>query len=210
MDGWLEDCLCVVVSLLPKDDRSLFQASCQETVGPFKELLRRHWQLKAGDELVLLVDRREGPHEVEDATTFKEILEDDDIMKRAGKRARKSHLLRLSLHCFTPVTLTCDWRPQQPVHRERAWPVWQRPDDGEPVRCAQRMCPRCGTGPVVNFECSNMRSRNHGRGIFSQGTNACPTCNHFSPQWEDWAEWDETRANELRERYRAGWRRFLQ
>jgi len=207
----VENCLCLSVELAPEGDKTLFEEVHNTmTIRDFKELLRHHWQLGQEEELMLLAQKRGGTDALEDQLTFNNVMADTDLVKPSKTMAKAGHHLTLSLRHCVPVTLAVNLRAereQRQRERQAIMELERRRQEQEVIRdrpVRQRMCPRCGVGPVVNFECSNLASHNTVRGLFSNGTNACPGCNFFSSKWQDWAEWDEQRAMQLRNGYCGG------
>lgn len=47
-----------------------------------------------------------------------------------------------------------------------------------------RMCGACGSGPIINEQCSNMAAHNEGN------VNSCKACGWHKRNWEDWPLWD--------------------
>jgi len=47
-----------------------------------------------------------------------------------------------------------------------------------------RMCDSCGSGPMINEQCSNMATHNE------RNQNACKFCGWHRSKWEDWPLWD--------------------
>jgi len=54
-----------------------------------------------------------------------------------------------------------------------------------------RQCPKCGYGPVINSQCSDMMSHDasHGQGS-DRVTNSCGKCGFFAANWEAWEVWN--------------------
>jgi hypothetical protein len=52
-------------------------------------------------------------------------------------------------------------------------------------------CPRCGAGPVIPENCSNLQTH-HGENARGGGqiSNACPACGFFGRQRDDWDTWN--------------------
>ncbi|RHZ17711.1 hypothetical protein DYB37_009111 [Aphanomyces astaci] len=52
-------------------------------------------------------------------------------------------------------------------------------------------CPRCGAGPVIPENCYNLQTH-HGESTSGGGriSNACPSCQFFTPERSVWANWD--------------------
>ncbi|ETV81027.1 TKL protein kinase [Aphanomyces astaci] len=52
-------------------------------------------------------------------------------------------------------------------------------------------CPRCGAGPVIPENCYNLKTH-HGESTSGGGriSNACPSCQFFTPERSVWANWD--------------------
>jgi len=198
------------VELAPEGDKDLFEVHMTMTICDFKELLRQHWQLGQEEELMLLVQKRGGTDALEDQLTFNNFTADSAIVKPSKTMAKAGHHLMLSLRHCRPFTLAVNLRAEREQRRREQQAILEqerRRRERQAIldrSVEQRMCPRCGMGPVVNFECSNLGSHNEGRGLFSNGTNACPACNFFSRNWQDWAEWDEQRSTQLRNGYRGG------
>jgi hypothetical protein len=119
------------------------------------------------------------------------------LLPRAG---RASHL---QLLIESPVTVrSSPFIPRQAHSPARRAPV--RASHQEPE---QRMCANCGAGPMVNLECSNLKSH-HEAGFWRRGRNACPACGSFRSNWNDLPLWDGGKFCQQQQERKPFWQRF--
>jgi len=198
----------ISVGLAPEGDKDVFEVHKTMTIGKFKESFRQRWESGEEEELMLMVQKQAGADALEDRLAFNDVMEDSALVKPSKTMTKAGHCLALSLRHCMPVTLSGDLRAEQEQRQRERQAILEldrcRPNPFADRPVEQKMCPRCGMGPVVNFGCSDLAHHNQGLGLDSGGTNACPACNFFSSEWQDWAEWDEQRAIQLRNGNRRG------
>jgi hypothetical protein len=128
----------------------------------------------------------------------------DQTLKGSGvflpRAGRASHL---QLLIESPVTVrSSPFIPRQAHSPARRAPV--RASLQEPE---QRMCANCGAGPMVNLECSNLKSH-HEAGFWRRGRNACPACGSFRSNWNDLPLWDGGTFRQQQQERKPFWQRF--
>lgn len=203
------DTVKISVALFGGKSKKVLPVRKTATVHEVNEVLRQDRQWPLTEELTLMVEKQDGPHSLEDRLTFNEIMADLAIVKPSKAGMRQGRCLEFWLHAESADRYReLERREHEERERrereeqERRAQQWARERwHGNSVAdktVAQKMCPQCGMGPVVNYECSNLQTHN------VNGTNMCPECHFFAPKWQEWDEWNESHAIQLRNRRSGG------